>query len=31
VNGYEKGIGIGKNIKLAKEEAARDAWVNMGW
>jgi dsRNA-specific ribonuclease len=31
VNGVEKGIGIGKSQKVAKEEAAKQAWVAMGW
>ena len=31
VNGVEKGIGVGKSQKLAKEEAARQAWAAMGW
>ncbi len=31
VNGVEKGIGVGKSQKIAKEEAARQAWVAMGW
>ncbi len=31
VNDELKGEGIGKNQKLAKEMAAREAWVAMGW
>ncbi|KAG6817954.1 hypothetical protein H0H87_012422 [Tephrocybe sp. NHM501043] len=31
VNGAEQGRGVGKSQKLAKEEAARQAWVRMGW
>lgn len=31
INGIERGRGQGKSQKLAKEEAARQAWVNMGW
>ncbi|KAG7099637.1 hypothetical protein E1B28_001463 [Marasmius oreades] len=31
INGAERGRGQGKNQKVAKEEAARQAWVNMGW
>lgn len=31
VNGVEKGIGVGKSQKVAKEEAAKQAWVAMGW
>jgi len=31
MNGVERGIGIGKSQKLAKEEAARQAWAAMGW
>ncbi|KAI0778403.1 hypothetical protein BD413DRAFT_466224 [Trametes elegans] len=31
VNGIEKGIGTGPSKQLAKEEAARQAYHNMGW
>ena len=31
VSGTERGVGIAKSQKLAKEEAARRAWVEMGW
>jgi hypothetical protein len=31
VNGVEKGRGVGKNQKIAKEEAARQALHAMGW
>ncbi|KAL0572928.1 Interferon-induced, double-stranded RNA-activated protein kinase [Marasmius crinis-equi] len=31
VNGQLYGQGTGKNQKLAKEEAARQAWSNLGW
>ncbi|KIM47267.1 hypothetical protein M413DRAFT_440728 [Hebeloma cylindrosporum] len=31
MDGEEKGIGIGKSQKIAKEEAARQAFVAMGW
>jgi len=31
VGGTERGVGIAKSQKLAKEEAARRAWVEMGW
>jgi hypothetical protein len=31
VNGIEKGRGSGKSQKIAKEEAARSAFYNMGW
>jgi len=31
MNGEEKGIGVGKSQKIAKEDAARQAWVAMGW
>lgn len=27
----ECGRGVGKSQKIAKEEAARQAWVKMGW
>lgn len=31
INNVERGIGVGKSQKLAKEEAARRAWLAMGW
>ncbi|KAF5384773.1 hypothetical protein D9615_001262 [Tricholomella constricta] len=31
MNGVEQGIGQGKSQKVAKEEAARQAWGRMGW
>jgi dsRNA-specific ribonuclease len=31
VNGAEKGKGMGKSQKIAKEEAARHAYFTMGW
>lgn len=31
VNGNERGRGIGKSQKIAKEEAARQAFASMGW
>ncbi|KAK7465427.1 hypothetical protein VKT23_005405 [Stygiomarasmius scandens] len=31
VNGEERGMGQGKNQKIAKEEAARRAWATLGW
>ncbi|THV07500.1 ribonuclease III [Dendrothele bispora CBS 962.96] len=31
VNNEERGRGVGKNQKIAKEEAARKAWASMGW
>ncbi|KAF8665314.1 hypothetical protein AX16_000334 [Volvariella volvacea WC 439] len=31
VNGVERGRGTGRNQKVAKEDAARQAWENMGW
>ncbi|KAJ8084482.1 hypothetical protein PM082_003252 [Marasmius tenuissimus] len=31
INGVEYGRGTGKNTKVAKEEAARIAWANLGW
>jgi len=31
VNNVEKGMGVASNQKIAKEEAARRAWVAMGW
>jgi len=31
VNGEVRGQGSGQNQKQAKEMAARQAWVNMGW
>jgi len=31
VNGEIHGQGSGQNQKQAKEIAARQAWVNMGW
>ncbi|KAG5342030.1 hypothetical protein C0989_005710 [Termitomyces sp. Mn162] len=31
MNGVEQGRGTGKSQKVAKEEAARQAWVRMGW
>ncbi|KAJ7235871.1 hypothetical protein B0H12DRAFT_1140939 [Mycena haematopus] len=31
INGIKKGEGVGKNQKLAKEEAGRHAWQAMGW
>jgi dsRNA-specific ribonuclease len=31
MNDAEQGRGVGKSQKAAKEEAARQAWVNMGW
>ena len=31
VNGIEKGSGVGTSKQLAKEEAARQAYYNMGW
>jgi len=31
IDGIEQGRGVGKSQKVAKEEAARKAWVNMGW
>jgi len=31
VDNVEKGMGVGSNRKIAKEEAARRAWVAMGW
>ncbi|KAF9469847.1 hypothetical protein BDZ94DRAFT_1243396 [Collybia nuda] len=30
-NGQEYGRGIGRSQKIAKEEAARQAWQNIGW
>ncbi|KAH9486480.1 Ribonuclease 3 [Psilocybe cubensis] len=31
INGVEYGRGIGKSQKIAKEEAAKQAWTTMGW
>jgi dsRNA-specific ribonuclease len=31
VNNVERGVGVGKNQKEAREEAAGQAWVAMGW
>lgn len=31
VNGVERGVGVGKSQKVAKEEAARRTWLAMGW
>lgn len=31
INDQERGIGVGKSQKQAKEEAARQAWLAMGW
>jgi len=31
INNVERGIGVGKSQKNAKEEAARRAWLAMGW
>uniref|UniRef100_A0A0W0FAU2 DRBM domain-containing protein n=1 Tax=Moniliophthora roreri TaxID=221103 RepID=A0A0W0FAU2_MONRR len=31
IQNIERGQGIGRSQKAAKEEAARQAWVNMGW
>ncbi|THU90644.1 hypothetical protein K435DRAFT_864145 [Dendrothele bispora CBS 962.96] len=31
VNGEEQGRGVGKNQKIAKEEAARKAFTSLGW
>lgn len=31
VNGAEQGRGTGRSQKVAKEEAARQAWIKMGW
>ncbi|KIK70671.1 hypothetical protein GYMLUDRAFT_32709 [Collybiopsis luxurians FD-317 M1] len=31
IDGQERGIGTGKSQKIAKEEAARQAYINMGW
>ncbi|KAF8650039.1 hypothetical protein AX16_005456 [Volvariella volvacea WC 439] len=31
VDGVERGRGIGRNQKVAKEDAAKQAWENMGW
>lgn len=31
LNSQECGRGVGKSQKIAKEEAARQAWVTMGW
>jgi ribonuclease-3 len=31
VNGTEKGMGRGKNQKIAKEEAARQTYFAMNW
>ncbi|KAG6900528.1 hypothetical protein C0993_009481 [Termitomyces sp. T159_Od127] len=31
MNGVEQGRGTGKSQKIAKEEAARQAWSRMGW
>jgi len=31
LSGIERGTGVAKSQKLAKEEAARRAWVAMGW
>jgi len=31
VNGEERGVGKGKNQKIAKEEAAKQAFLAMGW
>ena len=31
VNNVEKGVGVGRTRKIAKEEAARQAWVAMRW
>lgn len=31
VSGVERGLGTGRSQKLAKEEAAKIASVNMGW
>jgi len=31
VNDVEKGRGVGKNQKIAKEDAARQAWAALGW
>ncbi|PPQ99570.1 hypothetical protein CVT24_005358 [Panaeolus cyanescens] len=31
INEQERGMGVGKSQKQAKEEAARQAWMAMGW
>ncbi|TFK67462.1 hypothetical protein BDN72DRAFT_798904 [Pluteus cervinus] len=31
LDGVERGLGVGTNQKLAKADAARQVWVNMGW
>ncbi|KAJ3511383.1 hypothetical protein NLJ89_g4129 [Agrocybe chaxingu] len=31
MNGQERGCGVGKSQKIAKEDAARKAWAAMGW
>ncbi|KAF9076105.1 hypothetical protein BDP27DRAFT_1313907 [Rhodocollybia butyracea] len=31
VNGIAKGMATGKSKQIAKEDAARQAWYNMGW
>jgi len=31
INNVEKGVGVGKSQKIAKEEAAQQAWKAMGW
>jgi len=31
INNVERGRGTAKSQKLAKEEAARRAWLTMGW
>ncbi|KAJ3714945.1 hypothetical protein DFJ43DRAFT_854472 [Lentinula guzmanii] len=31
INDQERGVGTGKTQKLAKEEAARKAYIDMGW
>jgi len=31
LNGHERGRGVGKSQKVAKEEAARQAWATMRW
>jgi len=31
IDNVERGVGIGKNQKIAKEEAAKNAFITMGW
>ncbi|KAJ3725599.1 hypothetical protein DFJ43DRAFT_1089274 [Lentinula guzmanii] len=31
IDGQDRGVGRGKSQKVAKEEAARNAYLNMGW